>query len=175
MRRFQRTNPALRNSPNTINQRNLFPGSGSMSIRTGSTSAIAFISMQAQNVTVATARSPNEMPSGERRISPWKVACAAIGNTTPAPTVTIVMKPFDRNPLEEGKMFRRCIVNSLLFLVPLLVISIQFASLSQASQTSSPYRSDRKHLLAIGDAQTYGYQHDAVSHALSVIERLGRE
>jgi type 1 glutamine amidotransferase len=33
----------------------------------------------------------------------------------------------------------------------------------------------KKKLLAIGDAQTYGYQHDAVSHALAVIERLGRE
>jgi type 1 glutamine amidotransferase len=31
-----------------------------------------------------------------------------------------------------------------------------------------------KHLLAIGDVRG-GYQHDSVSHALSVIERLGRE
>ena len=33
----------------------------------------------------------------------------------------------------------------------------------------------RKRLLAIGDGQTYGYQHESVSHALAVIERLGRE
>lgn len=33
----------------------------------------------------------------------------------------------------------------------------------------------RKAVLAIGDAQTYGYQHDAVSRALAEVERLGRE
>ena len=33
----------------------------------------------------------------------------------------------------------------------------------------------RKRLLAIGDGQTYGYQHESVSHALAVNERLGRE
>jgi len=33
----------------------------------------------------------------------------------------------------------------------------------------------RKRLLAIGDGQTYGYQHESVSHALAVIERLGKE
>lgn len=33
----------------------------------------------------------------------------------------------------------------------------------------------RPALLAIGDVQTYGYQHDAVSAALAVIERLGRQ
>ena len=33
----------------------------------------------------------------------------------------------------------------------------------------------KKRLLAIGDAQTYGFQHESVSHALAVIERLGRD
>jgi len=33
----------------------------------------------------------------------------------------------------------------------------------------------KRALLAIGDVQTYGYQHDAVSHSLAQIERLGRE
>jgi uncharacterized protein len=72
-------------------------------------------------------------------------------------------------------MLRRCIVNSALSLLSMVIISIQLASQSRPPQTPSPYQSDRKRLLAIGDAQTYGYQHDAVSHALSVIERLGRE
>ena len=40
----------------------------------------------------------------------------------------------------------------------------------------SPQISPRKkRLLAIGDAQTYGFQHESVSHALAVIERLGRD
>ena len=32
---------------------------------------------------------------------------------------------------------------------------------------------DRKHLLVIGEEK--GYRHDAVSHAMATIERLGRE
>jgi uncharacterized protein len=79
------------------------------------------------------------------------------------------------DPLEESPMLRRSIVSIALFLLPVAIISIQLVSQSSPPQTPSLYRSDRKRLLAIGDALTYGYQHDAVSHALSVIERLGRE
>jgi uncharacterized protein len=41
-----------------------------------------------------------------------------------------------------------------------------------APQTSPP--SHRKRILAIGDVHRKNYQHDAVSHALSTMERLGR-
>lgn len=49
-------------------------------------------------------------------------------------------------------------------------------STTQPPQGNRPAPSTgRKRLLAIGDAQTYVFQHDSTSHALAVIERLGRE
>jgi len=51
----------------------------------------------------------------------------------------------------------------------LLVSLIAFVSTALSAQTTQP----RKLLLAIGEQK--GYRHEAVSHALATIERLGRE
>ena len=53
-----------------------------------------------------------------------------------------------------------------------LFVAAALVSLALDAQQAPP---KRKRLLAIGDGQTYGYQHESVSHALAVIERLGRE
>ncbi len=50
-----------------------------------------------------------------------------------------------------------------------IVPFVLFLCLALSAQAPQP-----KHLLAIGDVRG-GYQHDSVSHALSTIERLGRE
>jgi type 1 glutamine amidotransferase len=49
------------------------------------------------------------------------------------------------------------------------VLSLLFASQSQAQTPSRP----TKHLLVLGEEK--GYRHEAVSHAMATIERLGRE
>lgn len=53
-----------------------------------------------------------------------------------------------------------------------LFVAAALLSLALDAQLAPP---KKKRLLAIGDGQTYGYQHESVSHALAVIERLGRE
>lgn len=54
--------------------------------------------------------------------------------------------------------------------ISLLVLSVALCSLCGAqSSVSTP----RKHLLVIGEER--GYRHEAVSHAMATIERLGRE
>ena len=60
-----------------------------------------------------------------------------------------------------------------------LMILLILVSVGLEAQATPPPQAAqqprRKKLLAIGDAQTYGVQHESVSHALSVIERLGKE
>ena len=52
---------------------------------------------------------------------------------------------------------------------PIRLLAFLLAPLLLASQTTPP----RKHLLIIGEQK--GYRHEAVSHAMATIERLGRE
>lgn len=57
----------------------------------------------------------------------------------------------------------------------LILFTLLLSLVAQPLQDPTPQQSKRKRLLAIGDGQTYGFQHESVSHALAVIERLGRE
>src|SRR3974377_2326832 len=49
------------------------------------------------------------------------------------------------------------------------LLVLPFLAAAQTTQTSPP----KKHLLIIGEEK--GYRHEAVSHAMATIERLGRE
>ena len=51
----------------------------------------------------------------------------------------------------------------------LLILLVAFSSRCTAQTVSTP----TKHLLIIGEEK--GYRHEAVSHAMATIERLGRE
>src|ERR1700675_501258 len=51
----------------------------------------------------------------------------------------------------------------------LLILFVAFSSRCGAQTTAQP----KKHLLVLGEEK--GYRHEAVSHAIATIERLGRE
>ena len=51
----------------------------------------------------------------------------------------------------------------------LLILVVAFCSRCEAQTAAQP----KKHLLVVGEEK--GYRHDAVSHAIATIERLGRE
>src|ERR1700704_1563814 len=51
----------------------------------------------------------------------------------------------------------------------LLILIVAFSSRCGAQTTAQP----KKHLLVLGEEK--GYRHEAVSHAIATIERLGRE
>src|ERR1700719_1635157 len=51
----------------------------------------------------------------------------------------------------------------------LLILLVAFSSRCEAQTTAQP----KKHLLVLGEEK--GYRHEAVSHAIATIERLGRE
>lgn len=55
-------------------------------------------------------------------------------------------------------------------LLALLIFVIPFGNICTAQATA---KSQKKHLLFIGEEK--GYRHEAVSHAMSTIERLGKE
>ncbi len=54
--------------------------------------------------------------------------------------------------------------------IPLLVLSIALCNLCAAQSSATP---PKKHLLVIGEEK--GYRHEAVSHAMATLERLGTE
>src|SRR5260370_3390018 len=51
----------------------------------------------------------------------------------------------------------------------LVILVVAFCSRCEAQTAAQP----KKHLLVVGEEK--GYRHDAVSHAIATIERLGRE
>jgi hypothetical protein len=53
--------------------------------------------------------------------------------------------------------------------IALLLFCVAFSSRCDAQTVAQP----QKHLLIIGEEK--GYRHDAVSHAMATLERLGRE
>ena len=55
----------------------------------------------------------------------------------------------------------------------LVALSVLILVLSQICSAQSSAASPKKHLLVIGEEK--GYRHEAVSHAMSTIERLGKE
>ena len=59
-------------------------------------------------------------------------------------------------------------IAAMLRMVSLMLV-VAFSSLCQG-QTAAP---PKKHLLVLGEEK--GYRHEAVSHAIATIERLGRE
>jgi hypothetical protein len=50
-----------------------------------------------------------------------------------------------------------------------LILCVAFSSLCQTQTVAPP----KRHLLVLGEEK--GYRHEAVSHAIATIERLGRE
>lgn len=61
-------------------------------------------------------------------------------------------------------------ITRILFLVAGIVVSIALCDLCAAQSSSTP---PKKHLLVIGEEK--GYRHEAVSHAMATIERLGKQ
>ncbi len=58
----------------------------------------------------------------------------------------------------------------ILFLAASIVVSIALSNLCAAQSSAAP---PKKHLLVIGEEK--GYRHEAVSHAMATIERLGKQ
>src|SRR4051794_4693834 len=54
------------------------------------------------------------------------------------------------------------------------MLACTLGGLAMQGRAAEPQRVPRR-LLAIGDQHRKDYQHDAVSHALATVERLGRE
>src|SRR5689334_15726220 len=72
-----------------------------------------------------------------------------------------------KNSSPAGRKKWRTIVKMLRMV--LLILLVAFSSRCETQTAAHP----KKHLLVLGEEK--GYRHEAVSHAIATIERLGRE